>query len=246
MISRSRAVQLKTLVFLFAAAFLSLRPAQAESRPAAFADTTGTRLVQPGAPGQPARVIEGGDEAAATLPSHTEADVHFMHGMILHHAQALEMTALVPDRSESDDIRRLALRLETSQHDEILQMLRWLEKRDESLPPLPEVIAELEEKVDGSPADDENAHHGEHAHTAMYGMLSQEELDRLAEASGEEFDRLFLELMIQHHEGALVMVDELFAAEGAGQEGEIYTFASHIESDQIIEIERMRRMLQAD
>jgi uncharacterized protein (DUF305 family) len=157
-----------------------------------------------------------------------------MQDMIAHHRQAVEMTALVPQRAGSASIRTLARRIEVSQDDEILLMRHWLEARRAVVP-------------------DVHAHHGHHAgHGAhagpgtahdMPGMLTDAQLARLAAASGAEFDRLFLEFMIFHHEGALVMVADLFAAEGAGQETEIFQFASHVDSDQRMEIDRMRRLL---
>jgi uncharacterized protein (DUF305 family) len=185
------------------------------------------RVVQPGAPGQATRVVGSLelDAAAARLP-HTEADVRFMQGMIPHHAQALEMTALVEARTRSEDIRLLARRIEISQRDEIAQMSRWLEERGEAVP-------------------GEHAHHMMGDHALMPGMLSAADMASLRGARGADFDRLFLEHMIRHHEGALVMVRELFATPGAGQESMISVFAAHVEADQRIEIERMRRMLLA-
>ncbi|HVL68738.1 MAG TPA: DUF305 domain-containing protein [Vicinamibacterales bacterium] len=180
-------------------------------------------IVQPGAPGQPSRVITA--EAAAALPSpaHTAADVRFMQGMIGHHAQALEMTGLLATRTSSDDMRKLAKRIEVSQADEIKMMQEWLASRGEPLP-------------------DPHAHHADDA-ALMPGMLTREEMGRLAAARGPEFDRLFLRYMIKHHEGALVMVRELFATPGAAQEAEIFAFASEVEADQRMEIQRMAAML---
>lgn len=152
------------------------------------------------------------------LSGTTEADVRFVQGMIVHHAQALEMTRLVPDRTESESLRRLAGRIEVSQKDEIAIMERWLQRRGET------VTA------------------GDHHGSLMPGMLTGEELARLAAATADEFDRLFLELMIRHHEGALVMVADLFSS-GGGQEAEIFQLASHVDADQRAEIARMRGML---
>lgn len=186
----------------------------------------GAAVVQPGAPGETSRVVAGGAPMAARAP-HVAADVAFMQGMIAHHLQAIEMTALVAGRTQRQEIERLARRIEASQDDELELMRRWLAERDEAVP-------------------DEHAHHAHHAGGApMPGMLSAQEIARLAAASGAEFDRLFLESMIRHHEGALVMVAELFAVEGAGQEPELFQFASHVDSDQRIEIARMQRMLAA-
>jgi len=127
----------------------------------------------------------------------------------------------------------LARRIQASQADEIAWMERWLETRGASAPE----------------AGGHHAHHSHHAHpaghTEMPGMLSREELDRLAATRGPEFDELFLEFMIFHHRGAIHMVEELFSSEGGGQDGETYEFATHVESDQRIEIDRMRRMLAA-
>ena len=143
--------------------------------------------------------------------------------MIGHHAQAIEMTALLPTRTAREDMRLLARRIELSQADEIRWMGRWLEVRGKTVP-------------------DAHAHHA-HDAVLMPGMLTQEELTRLAAAAGSDFDSLFLELMIKHHGGALVMVNDLFMTEGAGQESELFGFASDVDTDQRIEIDRMTTML---
>jgi uncharacterized protein (DUF305 family) len=153
----------------------------------------------------------------------TDADVKFMQGMIGHHAQAIEMTALLYSRTNRDDMRALAKRIDISQADEINMMKHWLEVRGQEVP-------------------NEHAHHM-HGAALMPGMLTQEEMDRLAAAKGDEFDRLFLEGMIKHHGGALTMVHDLFATPGAGQEVEIFSFASDVDADQRMEIDRMGAML---
>lgn len=190
----------------------------------------GPTVVQPGAPGEAGRTVTAGELTEGRQTRHTDADVRFMRRMIEHHAQALEMTSLASTRSRSEEIHLLARRIDLSQKDELRVMERWLTERGEELP---------------SP----DAHHGHHGggghHEQMPGMLTPEELARLAKATGAEFDRLFLEFMIHHHEGALIMVEELFSGEGAGQDGEIFQFASHVAADQRIEIARMRRMLAA-
>ena len=180
-------------------------------------------IVQPGPPGEPTRAVTPGEAANLSAIRHTPADARFMQGMIAHHAQAIEMAALRPPRSMREELRVFVLRLELSQADEMKLMETWLRTRGETVP-------------------DAHAHHGSQA-TLMPGMLTADEMTRLAAASGTEFDRLFLELMIKHHEGALIMVDQLFGTPGAGQEPEIFAFASDVVDDQRIEIDRMARML---
>lgn len=175
--------------------------------------------------------------------SYTEADVLFLQHMIVHHAQALEMTALAPDRTEREDVLLLARRIESSQAAEISMMSRWLEVRGEDVPEIhPTIAAQYDH------ADHGNNHHHDHHHdhATMPGMLSAEQLAALEAAEGETFDRLFLELMIFHHEGALVMVQELFDTDGAAQESTIFRLASHVDGDQRVEIDRMRAMLGDD
>lgn len=185
--------------------------------------TPGAPIVQPGAPGESSRVIAADKAADLSQIQPTAADVRFMQGMIGHHAQALEMAALLPSRSSREDMRLLARRIEVSQADEITMMERWLEARGQKVP-------------------GPHAHHARGA-TLMPGMLTPEEMSRLAEAKGAAFDRLFLELMIKHHEGALIMVSDLFSNAGAGQEAEMFAFASDVDADQRMEIDRMRGML---
>jgi uncharacterized protein (DUF305 family) len=147
-----------------------------------------------------------------------------MQGMIHHHAQALDMTALVPDHSNRDNMKKLALRIQLSQEDEIGMMQKWLKAR-------------------GKDAPDVHAHHM-HGATLMPGMLTGAEMDRLSKAKGSEFDRLFLEGMIQHHGGALTMVHDLMATPGAAQASDIFAFTADILADQQAEINRMGSMLE--
>jgi uncharacterized protein (DUF305 family) len=184
---------------------------------------SGPPIVQPGAPGEPTRVISVEKAVDLSRVEHTAADVRFMQGMIGHHAQALEMTALLPSRTSRQDMKLLGQRIEVSQADEIKMMQTWLKDRGQSVP-------------------DVHAHHA-HGATLMPGMLTPEEMKRLADANGVEFDRLFLEFMIKHHEGALIMVRELFDTNGAGQESEVFAFVSDVEADQQMEIDRMNAML---
>lgn len=183
-------------------------------------------IVQPGAPGEASRTLSVEELAELAGTEHGDVDVAFMQGMIHHHAQALRMTALVPERGTSAKVELLAKRIDVSQEGEIELMSDWLKERGESAPELHRI-------------------HG-HAHgdgqVLMPGMLREQELEQLAAASGEEFDRLFLEFMIRHHEGALTMVEQLYAADG-GLESSVDAFARHVDSDQLIEIARMRELL---
>ena len=180
------------------------------------------RLVQPGAPGEATREITAEQATDTRGVRHTEADVRFMQGMIGHHAQALEMVALIAGRTRNPDLKRLGQRIEVSQRDEMQMMREWLTRREEAVP-------------------DPHMHH--HPGSHMPGMLSDDQLQRLAAAQGPAFDRLFLEGMIQHHDGALTMVKALFATPGAGQEPDLFDFASDVEADQSMEIARMRALL---
>ena len=184
-------------------------------------------IVQPGAPGEPARTLTPKEAASIRVPGHVDADVSFMQGMIHHHAQALEMTALLYDRTASQEMRLLAQRIDISQTDEIKMMQGWLGSRGEDAAMLGEHY--------GMATD----------HTHMPGMLSPEQMAQLTAANGPRFDELFLESMIGHHEGASAMVHQLFNAQGAGQEPDIFQFAFHVDADQYIEIERMGKMLRA-
>lgn len=181
-------------------------------------------IIQPGAPGQASRVIGAAQASDLSRVQHTAADIKFMQGMIGHHAQAVEMTALIPSRTQREDMKMLGLRISMSQEDEIKMMRHWLESR-------------------GAPLPSEHAHHMPGG--MMPGMLSPQEMERLAAAKGPDFDRLFLEGMIKHHEGALTMVKELFATAGAGQESDIFAFATDVEADQQMEIDRMVDMLRS-
>jgi uncharacterized protein (DUF305 family) len=163
----------------------------------------------------------------------TDADVHFMTGMIVHHAQALVMSDLVPDRSADRAVRVLAARIVNAQQDEIALMQHWLGDRGQ---PVPEI------HIEGTTLRVRGA--GEHA-THMPGMLTQAQIDELAGAQGRNFDRLFLIYMIQHHRGAVTMVHELFNTDGAAQDPEVFRLASDIQVDQLTEISRMQRMLEA-
>jgi len=185
------------------------------------------RILQAGAPGQASRSLDPEELSSIVQPKHHQADVEFMQGMIHHHNQALEMAALISERTASDELYDLGRRITISQEDEIDFMQRWLTDRGESSP----------EEVNQRP---ENM-----ARMQMPGMLTESEMSFLRAAANEAFDRLFLEGMIKHHQGALSMVATLFNTSGAGLEPEIFQFAYHVDSDQYIEIERMNSMLEA-
>ena len=154
-----------------------------------------------------------------------------MQGMIMHHGQAVEMTALINDRSTNKKLRLLGARISHSQAEEMKYMERWLELRGEptsmSMPAMQHM-----------PGMDMSRH--QHL---MPGMLTNEQMDALKAAKGAEFDRLFLMGMIQHHKGALVMVEELFNTAGAGQDSELFNFATDVDSGQRAEIKIMETML---
>jgi uncharacterized protein (DUF305 family) len=185
-------------------------------------EAPGTRVVQPGAPGQPGRTLSKDELSTLLPPTHTAADTLFMQRMIPHHAQALEMTALVKGRGGSPDLPLLAERIEISQRDEIALMQRWLAERGEEI-----------SAPHASPAGH---------HDLMPGMLNDEQLGQLKQARGAEFDRIFLESMIHHHQGALTMVQELYAT-GGGLEPASDRFAREVTADQSIEIRRMQDLL---
>ena len=183
-------------------------------------------VVQPGAPGQPTRTLP--PSTRATLPPHSPADTQFMQNMIMHHAQAVEMTALMDTHTENKDLRSLGARISRSQADEIKFMKRWLTARDESTSP----------PMHHMPAMDMSSHQ-----MLMPGMLTEKQMAALRKAKGQEFDKLFLRGMIQHHNGALIMVKELFDNAGAGQDAELFNFVTDVDSGQRAEIRIMQTML---
>lgn len=195
----------------------------------------------PPAPAEPAR--PSADRAAelealyraraeAAREHYHEADVHFMTGMIGHHGQALVMSGFAPDNDASPTIQILCARIINAQQDEIAVMQEWLADRGQ---PVPQVHVEGGHFM---------VHGPEHA-MHMPGMLTPEQLDELRRARGSDFDRLFLEYMIMHHEGAVTMVEELFAVDGAAQGDFVFKLASDIQADQASEIARMKQMLEA-
>ena len=189
-------------------------------------------IIQPGAPGQASQVVAPDKARDQSNVQATAADVKFMQGMIHHHAQALDMVALLMTRTGSDDMKKLAERIRISQTDEIGMMQRWLRGRGQDAPD-PHAL-----HMPGMIMPDMD-----HEGPMMPGMLTPEEMAHLATLKGADFDRAFLEGMIKHHGGALTMVQELFATRGAGQESVIFAFASDVDADQRMEIDRMSAML---
>jgi uncharacterized protein (DUF305 family) len=187
-------------------------------------------VVQPGAPGAPSKTLPSSTKAV--LPPRSLADVDFMQGMIHHHAQAVEMTALIPSHTQNADLRSLGARISSSQSDEIKFMKRWLAARGESVP----------QAMPDMPGMDMP-----HATMAlMPGMLTPSQMEALRKAKGAEFDRLFLLGMIQHHNGALTMVKDLFDTAGAGQDAELFNFATDADNSQRAEIRIMENMLKKE
>ena len=181
-------------------------------------------IINPGAPGQPSRLLDADEARHVASAGYTVGDMRFMQDMIPHHHQALEMSWLVADRARSAELIDLAGRIETSQKDEIEFMKGWLVERDETVP-------------------DPAAAHAMHTSHSMAGMASPEDMARLAGASAEDFDRLYLELMIEHHKGALSMVKDLLAQPGSAYDPVLFEFTTDITTDQQAEIERMSAML---
>ena len=201
--------------------FLSL-PARAQQK-----DSSPPAVVQPGAPGQPTKSLP--PSTKGTVPPRSLADVEFMQGMIMHHQQAVEMTALIPSHTENKNLQSLGARISSSQSSEIRFMQRWLAARGEP----------LSMAMPGMPDMDRSGR----PMALMPGMLSPEQMDALRKSKGPEFDRLFLTGMIQHHNGALVMVKDLFDTAGSGQDADIFNFATDADNTQRAEIKIMETML---
>lgn len=181
-------------------------------------------IVQPGAPGKQSKALTAQEAVNIAVTGHSPDDVKFMHDMIPHHHQAIQMAALVGDRTNRPEVIEAAGRIDASQEDEIAFMQSWLRERNESVP---------------DPTD----HTMMHTDHKMAGMATPEQMAQLAAASGAEFDRLFLELMITHHEGAVTMVDELHEQPGSAFDPVLFEFTNDISNDQTAEIERMNELL---
>ena len=182
-------------------------------------------VVQPGAPGEPSKTLP--PSTRPTVPHLSQADVDFMQGMIMHHSQAVEMTAMIPSHTENKDVQSLGAKISSSQMDEINFMKRWLVARHE-----PVSMAMPDMDASGQ------------SMAPMPGMLTTAQMAALRRAKDAEFDRLFLAGMIQHHNGALIMVKDLFDTPGAGQDADLFNFATDADNTQRAEIRIMQDMLE--
>jgi uncharacterized protein (DUF305 family) len=201
------------------------------------ADPAKPVVVQPGAPGAPSKTLPS--SSRAILPPRSPADVEFMQGMILHHAQAVEMTAMISSHTENKDLRSLGARISSSQLDEIKFMSRWLEARGESVPQVTPGMSGMDMSPETSPGSSHQTL------ARMPGMLTPQQMEALAKAKSGEFDHLFLLGMIQHHNGALTMVKDLFDTAGSGQDAELFNFATDADNTQRAEIRIMESMLKS-
>ena len=213
-------------VHTFAAAPLLAAMMLGCSRPATVAETAPAPAPAP-AP-QPDSAAIAKARADSVRYPYTEADVEFMSAMIGHHSQALLMAGWAPTHGAGPSVRTLAERIINGQQDEIVTMQRWLGDRQK---PVPEYG-----RMGGSGT-------GHHGHASMPGMLTADQLRQLDQARGSEFDRLFLTFMIQHHNGAVSMVEKLFATPGAARDETVFKFANDVSVDQRTEVARMQRML---
>ncbi len=213
---------------IFAMTGFSVLPVRAQQT-----DSTNSPIVvQPGAPGQPTRVLP--QATRAMMPALSPKDVEFMQGMIMHHGQAVEMTALIAARTQNKGVRLIGARISHSQSDEINFMKRWLEARKQPVATAMPGMAGMD--MPGMQMAGDN-------NMLMPGMLTQKQMNALKKAKGANFDRLFLTGMIQHHGGALTMVKDLFETGGAGQDAELFNFATDVDSGQRAEIRIMQNML---
>ncbi|MEX2497136.1 MAG: DUF305 domain-containing protein [Woeseia sp.] len=181
-------------------------------------------IVQPGAPGESSRTLSSEEAVKIANTSYSPADARFMQDMIPHHHQAMQMAALVPDRTNRPELIDLAGRISASQGDEIAFMKNWLRERGERVP-------------------EPSAHEAMHTGHVMAGMATAEQMAELARSNGAEFDQLFLELMIAHHEGAVRMVEDLLEQPGSAYDTVLFEFTTEVTNDQTSEIERMNALL---
>jgi uncharacterized protein (DUF305 family) len=223
-----RCIRLTSVVVLFMSAVTAW--GQPETRAPGSAP-----VVQPGAPGESSKILSP-DKVVVPLRAPSVADVQFMQGMIMHHSQAVEMTELLLTRSRNKDLQALGKRISISQTDEMKSMKQWLEDRGQP--------TSMEQGHMDHMGDMKGMDHMKMASMPlMPGMLSPQQMKALERASGPAFDHLFLTGMIQHHTGALVMVQDLFDTPGAGQDAVLFDFATDVDNTQRAEINIMRGML---
>ena len=203
-------------------------------------------IIQPGAPGAPSKTLPS--STRAVLPPRSAADIEFMQGMIMHHAQAVEMTAMIASHTQNKDLRALGARISSSQADEIKFMKRWLAARGGAIPEARPEMPGTEMPGMDMPQDNSHgtSHHSSHEMALMPGMLTPQQMEALKKAKGARFDHLFLAGMIQHHNGALTMVKDLFNTAGAGQDAELFDFATDADNTQRAEIRIMDSMLKKE
>jgi len=182
-------------------------------------------------------------EAGEGAEDYVQADVNFMQGMIHHHAQAVVMARMAPTRAGSPGVRRLTSRILNSQKTEISVMSDWLRDRGETVPEIAALARDTSEDGRAYGPGNPGPIQGWDEGPQMAGILSDARMRELDEARGEEFDRLFLEYMIEHHEGAVTMVENLVDSPGGAREESVFRLASGIRADQAMEIDRMRQML---
>jgi uncharacterized protein (DUF305 family) len=216
--------------------------AQAAPRTAPHIDTPSPPIFQPGAPGAPSRIITPAEAVELSRSSFTAEDVAFMQHMIVHHAQAVEMVDLLQTRGVDPTVRLLGRRIALSQQAEMDLMRDWLTRRGQPLA-MPDM-----DQAHGAHAGMDHSAHAGHATPAsdtplMAGMLSPRQMQALAAAEGPAFDRLFLEGMIQHHRGAIDMVEALMTHPDAAEDTLLSDFAAAVVADQSAEILRMQSLL---
>jgi uncharacterized protein (DUF305 family) len=195
-------------------------------------------IVQPGAPGRSSKILST-ETAVIPLRTPAVADVNFMQGMIMHHSQAVEMTELLRSRSRNKDLQALGKRISISQTDEMKYMKQWLEDRGQ---PVSMEHGHMDHMADMKGMDHKD-HMNMDSMPLMPGMLTPQQMKALERSTGPKFDHLFLTGMIQHHTGALVMVQDLFDTPGAGQDAVLFDFATDVDNTQRAEINIMRGML---
>lgn len=227
----------------------------------------GPVIVQPGAPGQPSKTLTEVTAAPPAKPP-SEADIRFMQDMIMHHGQAVEMTELAKTRAKDPEVLDIARKIDVSQGDEIRWMKQWLTDRGiaietmDSMPGMEQApakgtghsgMAGMDHDMAGMDHDMPGMDHAQTPAKTdamdvamMPGMLTPRQMQALRASDGSHFDHLFLTGMMQHHNGALLMVKQLFANPGAGQDPQLFDFASDVDNTQLAEINIMNGILRKE